>query len=294
MKDLQYITHDMGARNDPKLLNVQMRMGGTGLAIFWCLVEMLWEGDGYLPTDYEAIAFALRWAKPADVKRVVNEFGLFIVEDERFWSKSALERIAQKKSRIQAQREGGLKGAQKRWSGDPTETPKEAPNPQPNGQAMSNPMPINKYININTQKEIDKKPLGAADIYDIFLLELNLKDPAGETERFLKHYTDTCWTYADGTRIKDPLEAARKWKPEKPGKAYDTEALNWYRAVWNAARERVPNAHAVFIEDFCRIRRTNQQISIVYSSKEAAMAAAAFIRDNDLSGDYTIDYRLNS
>lgn len=290
MKDLQYITHDMGARNDPKLLNVQMRMGGAGLAIFWCLVEMLWEGDGYLPTDYEAIAFSLRWAKPAEVKRVVEEFGLFVVEEERFWSRSALERINQKKDRIQAQREGGLKGAQRRWSGEPNATP----NTQPNRQAIGDQMPINKNINIYKQRDIDNAPLGAADIYDIFLLELNLKDPVGETERFLKHYTDTCWTYADGTRIKDPLEAARKWKPEKPGKAYDTEALNWYRAVWNAARERVPNAHATFIEAFCRIRRTNQQISIVYSSKEAAIQAAAFIRDNDLSGDYTIDYRLNS
>ena len=58
MKDLQYMTHDLGARNDPKLISLQMAMGGQGLAIFWCLVEMLWENDGYLPTDYEAIAFS--------------------------------------------------------------------------------------------------------------------------------------------------------------------------------------------------------------------------------------------
>ena len=293
MKDLQYITHDMGARNDPKLLNVQMRMGGTGLAIFWCLVEMLWENEGYLPTDYEAIAFALRWAKPADVKRVVNEFELFVVEEDRFWSRSALERIGQKKEKIQATSEARRNAANIRWENARNASPMQMQS-KSNAQAEQNDAYINKNINKDRKRDIDNEPLGAADIYDIFLLDLNLKDPAGETERFLKHYTDTCWTYADGTRIKDPLEAARKWKPEKPGKAYDTEALNWYRAVWNAARERVPNAHAVFIEDFCRIRRTNQQISIVYSSKEAAMAAAAFIRDNDLSGDYTIDYRLNS
>lgn len=293
MKDLQYITHDMGARNDPKLLNVQMRMGGTGLAIFWCLVEMLWENEGYLPTDYEAIAFALRWAKPADVKRVVNEFELFVVEEDRFWSRSALERIGQKKEKIQATSEARRNAANIRWENARNASPMQMQS-KSNAQAEQNDAYINKNINKDRKRDIDNEPLGAAGIYDIFLLDLNLKDPAWETERFLKHYTDTCWTYADGTRIKDPLEAARKWKPEKPGKAYDTEALNWYRAVWNAARERVPNAHAVFIEDFCRIRRTNQQISIVYNSKEAAMAAAAFIRDNDLSGDYTIDYRLNS
>ena len=68
MKDLQYITHDLGARNDPKLLKLQMEMGGQGLAIFWCLVEMLWENDGYLPTDYDALAFNLRWATAPEVE----------------------------------------------------------------------------------------------------------------------------------------------------------------------------------------------------------------------------------
>ena len=43
MKDSNYFSHDFGARNDPKLIELQMEMGGQGLAIFWCIVEMLWE-----------------------------------------------------------------------------------------------------------------------------------------------------------------------------------------------------------------------------------------------------------
>ena len=89
MKDLQYITHDLGARNDPKLLKLQMKQGGKGLGTYWCLVEMLWENDGYLPTDYEAIAFALRWADASEVKDVVENYGLFEQAAGRFWSRSA-------------------------------------------------------------------------------------------------------------------------------------------------------------------------------------------------------------
>ena len=63
MKDLPYITHDLGARNDPKLLDLQMEMGGQGLAIFWCIVEMLWENDGYIPANFKSIAFSLRRAQ---------------------------------------------------------------------------------------------------------------------------------------------------------------------------------------------------------------------------------------
>ena len=55
MKELPYITHDFGARNDPKLMDLQMEMGGQGLGIFWCLVEMLWENGGTIPANLRPV-----------------------------------------------------------------------------------------------------------------------------------------------------------------------------------------------------------------------------------------------
>lgn len=293
MKDLQYITHDMGARNDVKLLRLQMSMGGQGLAIFWCLVEMLWEAEGYLDADYEAIAFNLRWAKPEEVEKVVKDFGLFQEDGQRFWSRSALERIGAKKEKIQATSEARRNAANIRW-----ENARNASVMQPqstsNANALQSDAYRNKYINKDRDIDREKAPLAAADIYDLFLFEMNLKDPVGETERFLKHYRDNGWCYADGTPIKDPLEAARKWHPEKAGKRFDQEALNWYRAVWNAARSRVENAHALFVEALTRITRTGQSIAITFTSKEAGYAVGNFVMENDLAGDYKIDYRIES
>ena len=97
MKDLPYITHDIGARNDPKLMDLQMDMGGQGLAIFWCLIEMLWENDGYIPANFKSIAFSLRWCKAAEVEKVVTGYALFEIEDGRIFSRSALRRITEKK-----------------------------------------------------------------------------------------------------------------------------------------------------------------------------------------------------
>ena len=81
-----YFSHDYGARNDPKLLELQMEMGGQGLAIWWCLVEMLWENEGYLPRNFKSIAFSLHWAQAEEVQKVVEGFGLFEWDDERFWN----------------------------------------------------------------------------------------------------------------------------------------------------------------------------------------------------------------
>jgi len=291
MKDLQYITHDLGARNDPKLLNLQMRMGGAGLAIFWCLVEMLWENDGYLPTDYEAIAFSLRWAKPEEVEKVVTGFELFIVDGDRFWSKSALERINQKKDRIQAQREGGLKGAQRRWN---TET-NDTPNALPNGSAIGDPMPRNKYINNKQERDNTiKAPLTAADFFEIFFFE-NLKDPEGEARRFVEYYAGRGWTYLDGTPVTDYEQAARDWKPKLPGKRCPDEALRWYRAVWNAYAARAKDrtlAVKEFLSSLDALRLNNQQLSVTFKSAEAGNKVARFIIDNDLAGDWKLDFRV--
>ena len=291
MKDLQYITHDLGARNDPKLLNLQMRMGGAGLAIFWCLVEMLWENDGYLPTDYEAIAFSLRWAKPEEVEKVVTGFELFIVDGDRFWSKSALERINQKKDRIQAQREGGLKGAQRRWN---TETD-NTPNALPNGSAIGNPMPRNKYINNKQERDNNNTtPLTAADFFEIFFFE-NLKDPEGEARRFVEYYAGRGWTYLDGTPVTDYEQAARDWKPKLPGKRCPDEALRWYRAVWNAYHARAKD-HTLAVKEFLvsldALRLNNQQLTVTFKNAEAGNKVARFIIDNDLSGDWKLDFRV--
>lgn len=287
MKDLQYITHDLGARNDPKLLDVQMEMGGQGLAIFWCLVEMLWENDGRMPMNFRAIAFSLRWATAEEVERVIREFGLFEDDGKEFWSRSALERIAQKKDRIMAQKEGGKKGAQNRWNRTPIE--------QPKGSAMGNPMPINKDINKEKKKErnINNTPLTAADFFEIFFFE-NVKDPRAEMLRFWNYYEERDWTYQDGTPVTDVERAAKDWKPAKAGPRWDGEALRWYRAVWNAARSRVEDAQDPFLCQLTHLSRKGQRLALRFRSEGAARTVAAFITENDLAGDWQIEYRIEN
>ena len=281
MKDLQYITHDLGARNDPKLMDLQMEMGGQGLAIFWCLVEMLWENDGAIPANYRSIAFALRWCKPAEVEKVVTSFGLFKVEEGNIVSRSASERIAHKKDAIQRMSEG----AKRRWN--------KAPLSQPSREPEGGLEHINKLINKQTNKEDNNTPLTAADFFEYFFFG-NVKDPGAEAHRFVNYYEERCWTFQDGTPVTDPGKAARDWKPTKAGRRWDDEALRWYRAIWNAAKDRVEDALDTFLCQLTNMRRKDQQLALVFRTPGAARKVSAFISENDLAGDYKIDYRIET
>lgn len=290
MKDLQYITHDLGARNDPKLMDVQMEMGGQGLAIFWCLVEMLWENDGRIPANYRSIAFALRWCNADEVEKVVTGFGLFQVEDGFITSRSASERIANKKETIQARKDSariaGQASARARSSNN-----RSTDVQRPFNDRSTELQPINKLINKQINKENNNMPLTAAEIYEIFFFR-NMKDPSGELQRFVEYYEGRGWTYLDGTPVSDPEQAAADWKPKIPGKRFNDEALRWYRAVWNAARTREPDASDIFLKSMDSIRLTGQQLSITFKTAQAGQAVGRFILDNDLAGDYNLDFRV--
>lgn len=290
MKELPYITHDFGARNDPKLMDLQMDMGGQGLGIFWCLVEMLWENGGTIPANYKSIAFALRWCKPAEVEKVVTGYGLFEIEDGRLFSRSALERIAYKRDRISEASERGRKAIEARWN-------KARNTPEIQEQNGCN-TPVIPLTNLLTNKQTNKHsinntPLTAADFFEIFFFE-NVPNPSGEVSRFLAYYEERGWTYQDGTPVKDFERAAKDWKPLKAGKRFDTEALRWYKAVWIAASKRLDNALDLFLGRITNIRRKDQQLDLVYRDEASARTVAAFIMDNDLAGDWAIDYKIEN
>jgi len=93
MKETFYFQHDYGARNDPKMQKVLMRLGLSGIGLFWSLIEMLYENNGNLPlSECESIAFALRTDENA-LRSMINDFDLFKISDGKFYSESVLTRL---------------------------------------------------------------------------------------------------------------------------------------------------------------------------------------------------------
>ena len=57
---------------------------------------MLYEQEGYLPLKYKSISFELHIDTNV-IQSIVNNFGLFENDTEKFWSKSVLERLEKRK-----------------------------------------------------------------------------------------------------------------------------------------------------------------------------------------------------
>lgn len=104
-KNTNYFTHDYNARNDNKLVKLKQCVGMSGVGIYWCLVEMLFEQGGKIKiSDLEIIAKELK-EKRAKVEKVVMNFELFEMNFEFLWSNSVNERLKLRKEKSDKARE---------------------------------------------------------------------------------------------------------------------------------------------------------------------------------------------
>lgn len=93
MKDSYYFPHDYHARHDPKLEKLRLTMGCEGVGIFWCLVEMLYEENGYLKlSDLNIYSKSLN-TDSNKIKEVIEQYGLFEITEERLYSVPLLKRL---------------------------------------------------------------------------------------------------------------------------------------------------------------------------------------------------------
>lgn len=172
-----YFSHDYYARTDKKLQRVLMKETVTGIGIYWCLVEMLYEEKGYLMrSEYDCYAFALRTDTEC-LKRIVENYELFKFDDEKFWSESIL-------SRLKIREDKSLKAAESarlRWSEDANAM---------RTHTSRNANKVNKNKDLFTLQEQEQKsdtpPLGGGDTdfltkrkaYYTDLLEKQAKNPS--------------------------------------------------------------------------------------------------------------------
>jgi hypothetical protein len=108
MLETKYFPHDCFARNDRKIFNLRMKYKQEGYGIYWSLIEMLFENNGkILLTDLQAISFELQ-SKPLIIQSVINDFNLFLKDENFFWSESVNNTLSiicekSKKAKISAQ-----------------------------------------------------------------------------------------------------------------------------------------------------------------------------------------------
>ena len=108
-KDAFYFSHDANAQDDHKCMKLIDQLGMEGYGIFWALVERLRNENEYkLPVSVCSI-YAKRWGTSKEkVDAVVNNYGLFTVYEDYFFSERLIRSMDYKS-------EKGKKAAAVRW-----------------------------------------------------------------------------------------------------------------------------------------------------------------------------------
>tara|TARA_R110002110_G_scaffold83540_13_gene216839 strand:+ start:1173 stop:1709 length:537 start_codon:yes stop_codon:yes gene_type:complete len=107
-----YFQHDSNARNDIKIIKLRKSGGYEFYGIYFALLEILFlENNKVCVDDYDTLAFALQCDTDKLIK-VINNFGLFIVEDNCFYSKRLNDTI----NTIHLKSEKARENANKRWN----------------------------------------------------------------------------------------------------------------------------------------------------------------------------------
>ena len=147
-KDTKYFSHDYNARTDVKIKKMIQKKGIAAYGIFWAIVEDLYNNANALPIDYESIAIDLRTNEDL-VESVINDFGLFVIEDGYFYSNSVAERL----SIIAAISSKNSDNAKKRWEKEKTKYATAMPS-QCDSNAIKKEIKEIKEIKENENKKI--------------------------------------------------------------------------------------------------------------------------------------------
>ena len=110
-----YFSHDYGARNDPKILELRAEYGLEGLGLYWCIAETLAEADdGYINPNLLAglsIGYGVTKAKLQEYIDFMIKVELLREDDNGYYSKRMMEHKQIRKKLSEA----GKKGAKRRW-----------------------------------------------------------------------------------------------------------------------------------------------------------------------------------
>jgi hypothetical protein len=184
-KETFYFSHDYTARSDEKIKNLIYDFGYEGYGIYWSLIEELYQNANALRTNYKRIAFDMR-VDENTIKSIIENFDLFIVENEFFGSLSVQRRLDMRIDKSSKARES----AQKRWSKDANALPTQS-----EGNAIKE-----SKVNENKIKRFIKPTI--EDIKNEF--------PNFNAEHFYNYYESNGWMVGRN-KMKDWKATVKNW-----------------------------------------------------------------------------------
>ena len=154
-----YFNHDSNARNDLKLIRLRKAGGFEYYGIYFAILELLFSEENKMCIDdYDTLAFGLQ-CDTDKLKAVIEDFDLFVIEDNCFYSKRLFDHIEE----INNKSSKASLNAKKRWSNaNAMQSHSEGNASKVNKSKVNKSKSIEERIDafknaIHTIKDIDKK-----------------------------------------------------------------------------------------------------------------------------------------
>lgn len=227
-----YFTHDYNAANDSKILFLRQQLGMEGYGIFWFIVEQLAQSGGFLPIKITPVLSMQMQVTEAKVRSVINDYELFDIVDENFYSQRLNKHLQIRKQLS----ESGKKGAKNRWQNS---LPNGHPIDPPNGNKE-------RKKEIKEIKKVNKesKPFAPPSIDEV--VKFFEENGYMNGDKAWNYYNDGDWKDKNGDQVNNWKQKMRMvwFKDENKKQPTEHEKLaQANRERWQRERERFEQLH---------------------------------------------------
>lgn len=223
-KHAYHFKHDFNAHNDEKILDLRMSLGFEGYGIFWYLIEILASARNYkLETNYKRIAFSSN-IQEKTLKMVIEDFDLFKIEDNYFYSPSLNERMSKldtiKDKAKENGRLGGIASAKAR-----AERKQNSSDRLSSGEVVvkgsSSELNHSKEKKRKEKERIEFKPPTLKEVLDYCYIEKELY--SFDAWDFYDQNDAGDWMRSDGQQIKNWKKTLLTWSKQSYAKKINRE-----------------------------------------------------------------------
>ena len=169
-----YFNHDSTARNDYRIVKMRSKLGMEAYGIFWSILEMLFTEENKLCIDdYDSLAFGLQ-CDPKILKQVIEDFDLFIIEDNCFYSRRLNNQIEEINNKSNKAKDN----AKKRWN--------NATAMQPHSDSNASKVKYSKVDKSKVKKSNYYNDISFPNYYDIHYAK-RIEQDVNKTREYHKH-----------------------------------------------------------------------------------------------------------
>lgn len=161
-----YFSHDLNARNDPKILILRSVYGMEGYGRYWVLIEMMREQKDYkiMLNKYIWNALAMQMQCTPEEAREFVEFSikeacLFASDGKAFWSESLRRRMGAVTDAKSAKHERARKAAAARWGKALLEVSDDAKNANADANALQGTCETDAIASASDANEMKRKEI---------------------------------------------------------------------------------------------------------------------------------------